>query len=98
MENANAVEQGWRSHPRRSLFEILSKMTGLMALTLDLSLKGEAGTSLELPQLQTLGAFLSAECQPVLDFASLQSTNLTSLTLWGSSDECRTSPSVSTSR
>ena len=71
-------------HPRASLFEVISKLTQLTALSLGLSLRGEVEVPLEVPQLQTLEALLHVDCRPVRDFASLRSTTLRSLTLWGS--------------
>ena len=57
-------------------------MTQLTALKLNLALRGESEGPLELPQLQWLDVYLTTECRPAREYASLQSTILTSLTLW----------------
>ena len=82
-ESPVVVEGGWSSHPRASLFDILSELTHLTALTLDLALKGEVEAPLERPQLQLLYVYLTADCQPARDYASLQSTTLKRLCVRG---------------
>ena len=70
-------------HPRAPLFGILSRLTQLTALELGLALKGNVAAPLELPRLQLLNVHLTTECRPAQEYASLQSTTLTSLTFWG---------------
>ena len=82
MENTIFIG-GWAVHPRAPLHRILSALTQLTALKLGLALRGQAGPPLELPQLQALDAYLTWECRPAHEYASLQSTMLTRLTLWG---------------
>ena len=81
-EKVEFVEGGSSYQSRPSLFGILSRLTQMTALMLDVALKGEVEGPLELPLLQTLNVYHTEGSWPVREYASLQSTTMTSLTLW----------------
>ena len=98
LANEDSRFSDW-THPKGSLFKVLSRLTQLTSLTLELRLDSEKGKGcpLRLPLLQRLELFIEEDCQPALDYASLHSTTLTNLSLhtdtypWIDGDKCKVS-------